>query len=82
MACQASEEGGSPPQWSVLEKSLRIVGNPMFPNRDKRRKRFIMLGGLVAATAVQTAMLAHLPYLTLRDAPLAHPTTVDHVGRG
>jgi hypothetical protein len=30
---------------------------------------------------VQTAMLANLPYSTLRDAILAHPTMVEGLGR-
>jgi pyruvate/2-oxoglutarate dehydrogenase complex dihydrolipoamide dehydrogenase (E3) component len=49
---------------------------------DDRILGFTMIGseaGEVIA-AVQTAMLAKLPYLTLRDAVLAHPTMAEALG--
>ena len=50
--------------------------------RDDRIVGFTMIGseaGEVVAT-VQTAMLAELPYSTLRDAVIAHPTMAEGLG--
>jgi pyruvate/2-oxoglutarate dehydrogenase complex dihydrolipoamide dehydrogenase (E3) component len=49
---------------------------------DDRILGFAMIGaeaGEVVAT-VQTAMLAELPYSTLRDAVIAHPTMAEGLG--
>jgi pyruvate/2-oxoglutarate dehydrogenase complex dihydrolipoamide dehydrogenase (E3) component len=43
---------------------------------------FMMIGSEAGEvmTVVQTAMLAHLPYSTLRDAAIAHPTMAEGLG--
>ena len=50
---------------------------------DDRILGFTMIGAEAdgVMTVVQTAMLANLPYSTLRDAILAHPTMVEGLGR-
>ena len=50
--------------------------------RDDRILGFTMIGAEAGEvmTVVQTAMLAHLPYSTLRDAAIAHPTMAEGLG--
>jgi len=50
---------------------------------DDRILGFTMIGAEAdgVMTVVQTAMLANLPYSSLRDAILAHPTMVEGLGR-
>jgi pyruvate/2-oxoglutarate dehydrogenase complex dihydrolipoamide dehydrogenase (E3) component len=74
--------------WLILiAPALALLGNQLDQHIaqqtvDDRILGFTMIGAAAGEVmaAVQTAMLARLPYQKLRDAALAHPTMAEGLG--